>query len=148
MRAFETGLAEHRAGQGNRSRPRESLFALFGGPAAWFLQLCAGYALASEPCFRGGYRVAAPVPALQWTWPAMILAMAAAIAISLLSLLVSWRTFKRTREEGAGDAHPPIGVSEGRTRFLALWGVLLGSGFALASTFTAVAFLTLPRCAG
>jgi hypothetical protein len=148
MSALETGLAEPKAGHAYRVRPRESFFALFGGPVAWFLQLCAGYALASEPCFRDGYRVAAPLPALQWTWPAMILVMALAIAISLLSLLVSWRTFKRTREDGAGDAHQSISVSEGRTRFLALWGVLLGSGFALATTFTAVAFLTLPRCAG
>jgi hypothetical protein len=132
----------------NRATPRESFFALFGGPVAWFLQLCAGYALASEPCFRDGYRAAAPLPALQWTWPAMILAMGVAIAVSLLALLVSWRTFNRTREDGAGDAHPPVGVSEGRTRFLALWGVLLGSGFALATALTAVAFLTLPRCAG
>jgi hypothetical protein len=112
---------------------RGSFFGLFGGPLAWFVQLCCGFALASQPCFRGGNRVAAPPPALQWTWPAMILLMAAAVAIALLSLLVSWRTFTR---------------STGRTRFLALWGILLGGSFALAAAFTAVAFLTLPRCAG
>jgi hypothetical protein len=116
-----------------RGRLRESFFGLFGGPIAWFLQLCCGYALASQPCFRGGNRMTAPSPALQWTWPAMILLMAAAVAIALLSLMVSWHTFTR---------------STGRTRFLALWGVLLGGSFALAAAFTAVAFLTLPRCAG
>jgi hypothetical protein len=114
-------------------RLRESFFGLFGGPLAWFVQLCCGFALASQPCFLGGTRVAAPPPALQWTWPAMIFLMAAAVAIALLSLLVSWRTFTR---------------STGRTRFLALWGILLGGSFALAAAFTAVAFLTLPRCAG
>jgi hypothetical protein len=31
---------------------------------------------------------------------------------------------------------------------LALWGVFLGSAFALAAAITAVAFITLPRCAG
>jgi hypothetical protein len=35
-----------------------------------------------------------------------------------------------------------------RTRFLALWGALLGGGFALATAITGVAFVTLPRCAG
>ena len=32
--------------------------------------------------------------------------------------------------------------------FCALWGVVLGSGFALATLVTGVAFVFLPRCAG
>jgi heme/copper-type cytochrome/quinol oxidase subunit 4 len=39
-------------------------------------------------------------------------------------------------------------VDTERTHFLALWGILLGSGFALAVAITAVAFATVPRCAG
>jgi len=131
-----------------RVKLHESFFGLFGGPFAWYLQLCAGYALASEPCFRGGDRIVAPVPALQWTLAAMILSMAAAVVVALLSLLVSWRAYRRTQDEAPGGTAHVAEAGAGRTRFLALWGVLLGGSFALSTAITGVAFLTLPRCAG
>jgi predicted histidine transporter YuiF (NhaC family) len=121
---------------------------VLGGPLAWYLQLCSGYALASQPCFRDGLRMAAPLRTAQWTWPAMILIMIAAMVVALLALLVSWRTFQRTRTEASGDAAHLSEVGSGRTRYLALWGVLLGAAFALATAISAVAFMTLPRCAG
>jgi hypothetical protein len=131
-----------------RAKLHESFFGLFAGPIAWFLQFCASYALASEPCFRGGERLAAPVPALQWTLLAMILSMAAAVVIALLSLLVSWRAYRRTKGEAPGATAHLVEAGPGRTRFLSLWGVLLGGAFAVATAMTGVAFLTLPRCAG
>jgi len=138
----------HPAPHANRVGLRESFFGLFGGPVAWLLQLCAGYALASDSCFREGIRTSAPPPGLEWTWPAMILITAAAVLMALLSLLVSWRAFKRTRQEAGGDSHHLAEAGSGRTRFLALWGMLLGSSFAIAAAMTAVAFFTLPRCGG
>ncbi len=136
------------APQAHRVKLHESFFGLLGGPIAWFLQFCAGYALASEPCFRGGARIAAPIPALQWTLPAMILSTAGAVAIALLALLVSWRAYRRTKDEAPGETAHLMEAGAGRTRFLSLWGVLLGSAFAVATAMTGVAFLTLPRCAG
>jgi len=123
-------------------------FGVLGGPLAWFIQLCAGYALASAPCFRDGVRVIAPLPVLQWTWPAMIIAMLASVAIALLALGVSWRVFRRTQQEAGGGSVHFLEMGAGRTRFLALWGVLLGSAFAIATAMTALAFTLLPRCAG
>lgn len=126
-----------------------NFFGLFAGPLAWYLQLCTGYALASVPCFNGdGDRLRAPIATLQWTWMAMIVAMGAAVLISLLSLAISWRTYRRTQDEAQGDAQHLLESGEGRTRFLAMWGVFLGSAFAVASAMTAVAFITIPRCAG
>jgi hypothetical protein len=148
MSGSEQCLNRHSAPYAGRVKQHESFFSLFGGPLAWYLQLCAGYALASQPCFRDRHRVAVPLPALQWTWTAMVLAMIAAVALALLSLLVSWRVFRRTGEEAPEGSTQSIEASAGRTRFLALWGVFLGSAFALAAAITAVAFITLPRCAG
>jgi hypothetical protein len=132
----------------HRSKLHESFFGLFGGPIAWFLQFCAGYTLASEPCFRAGERLATPVPALQWTLLAMCLSMTAGVAVALLSLIVSWRAYRRTKDEASGERAHPVETGAGRARFLSLWGVLLGSTFAVATAMTGVAFLTLPRCAG
>jgi hypothetical protein len=127
---------------------RESFFALFAGPIAWFLQLCVGYGLASEACFRDGTRTVAPVSSLQWTWPAMILITFAAVIVGLLSMLASWRAFSRTRAEATDDSHRLLESGSGRTRFLALWGMMLGGVFALTAAMTFLAFVTLPRCAG
>jgi hypothetical protein len=132
----------------DRVAPRELFFGLWGGPLAWYVQLCAGFALASQPCFRGGMRLAAPLRGAQWTWPAMILIMISAVVVALLALLVSSRAFRRTRTEGSGDAAHLSEVGTGRTRYLALWGVLLSAAFALAAAISAVAFITVPRCAG
>jgi hypothetical protein len=148
MTAPELTSGRHSAPRSARVKLVESLFGLLGGPIAWYLQLCGGYALASEPCFRAGHRTSAPPPGLNWTWPTMILLMAAAVAIALVSLLVSWHAFKRTRAGVLNEAHQFMPVDTERTHFLALWGILLGSGFALAAAITAVAFFTVPRCAG
>lgn len=126
----------------------ETFFSVFGGPIAWLCQVCGGYALASQPCFVGGARVAAPPAGAYWTWPAMIILMVSAVMVALVALLVSWRAYLRTRNEVLGDEAHLLEIGSGRTRFLALWGIVLGGGFALATAFTAVGFLTLPRCAG
>ncbi len=48
-----------------------------------------------------------------------------------------------------GDACPSInGVGRGARTFSGAVGVALGSGFALTAALTAVAFMTIPRCAG
>lgn len=148
MNAPQQGLSLHPAPHADRVNSFEGLFGLFGGPLAWYLQLCAGYAMASAPCIRAGSRMSAPLSTLQWTWLVMILSTTAAFAIALFALLVSWRIFRRTKEEAAGGTAQLIEVGAGRTRFLALWGVLLSIGFALATAITALAFPMLPRCAG
>jgi hypothetical protein len=148
MNAAPQDMSRHPAPHADRVKMGEIFFGVLGGPLAWYLQLCAGYALASTPCFRDGVRIAAPPPVLQWTWPAMIVAMLAGIAIALLALAVSWLAFRRTQQEAAGGSAHLLEVGAGRTRFLALWGVLLGSAFAVATAITALAFILLPRCAG
>lgn len=78
----------------------------------------------------------------------MVLVMLAAVTVALLSLLISWRAFRHTRSETPGGAAHLSETGSGRTRFLALWGMLLGASFGLATAMSAVAFITLPRCAG
>ncbi|HEY3851771.1 MAG TPA: hypothetical protein VGL87_12405 [Steroidobacteraceae bacterium] len=138
----------HPAPHADRVSAKESCFGLLAGPLAWFAQLSCGYALASGPCFRSGYRLSAPPSDLHWTWPAMVLLTAVAVAISLAGFMVSMRIFRRTRDETHGGPHHLMEVGAGRTRFLALWGMVLGAGFALAAAITAVAFVAVPRCAG
>ncbi len=126
----------------------ESFFALFGGPSAWLLQLCGGFALASQPCFLDGERRWLPRLGTQWTWSVLLALMSIAVIVALCALLISWRAYRRTRFEQPGDHHQVMEVGAGRTRFLALWGIVLASGSVVATATTALAFIFLVRCSG
>jgi hypothetical protein len=122
-------------------------FGLVGGPAAWYLQLCAGYVLASGPCFPHDTRRPTPLDGFAWTWPALIAILIFGVLVALAAFWVSWRTLNRV-QHGPSEKHPVLEANIGRTRFLALWGMVYGAGFALATLVTAVAYIVLPRCAG
>jgi len=124
------------------------VFGVGGGPLAWFLQLNAGYALASWPCFPGVHRMQAPMEGYGWSWPLMVAIMFAATLIALAALWVSWRNFQKTRGEVPTGPGHLAEAGAGRSCFLALWGVVFGGGFALASLVTGVAFIAVPRCGG
>lgn len=120
-------------------------FGVVGGPLAWFSQFCAGYALASWPCFPKAERSLVPLTGYNWTWPAMIAVLIAGVIVALCAFLVSLRGYRRSA--GATDRAEPVDDRGSRRHFLALWGMVLGAGFALATVITAVAFIVLPRCA-
>ena len=148
MNADHQSLSHHPAPHRHKVHKLESAFALWGGPAAWFLQLCAGYALSSWPCFPHDLRLSSPPPSYQWTAATSDWISIVALTIAIVSLIVSARILNRTREEVSGDHGELLERGTGRTRFLGMWGLLLGAGFAVATIFDAPGLLILPRCAG
>jgi amino acid transporter len=148
MSADHGALGQHPAPHRGRVGRTNAAFGVIAGPAAWFIELCGGYALASAQCYSQADRTLEPLSRAAWTWPAMIALLIACVLVALAAVVVSARTFARTRAESGGDYKHLMEVGAGRTRFLALWGVLLGAGFALATALTAVAFVVVPRCAG
>jgi hypothetical protein len=147
MNAIEQGVGHDAAPEQPAQRVRGSFFALFGGPLAWFLQLIAGFAFASNPCFSNGERDVVPHLSADSTSAAMIALMIIACAVALLATLISWRRYSRTAEQNT-DLPPVVELGSRRTRFLSLWGIFLGGGSVIVTALTAVAFFVLPRCAG
>ncbi len=148
MNMTSTSSDPHPAPHADRVKTAEIFFELFGGPIAWLVQLSGGYALVSDACGADGGHALMPFRAATWAWLGMIGLLCAAILVALFSLALSWAAFGRTREEAAGGKHHLMETGAGRTRFLALWGMVLGASFAVATIFTAVAFVAIPRCAG
>lgn len=142
------GLSHHPAPHAERLSTPMALFMLFGGPLAWFVQLGACVALIDWPCYPMMDRYAAPMPNYDWTRLASVAITVLCAAVALVAGAVSLAKLREVREESAGGHAELIEVGRGRTRFTALWGVVLGFGFALASVLTLVAFLMVPRCAG
>jgi hypothetical protein len=148
MNADHSSLSHHPAPRRHEASVPAIVFGLAAGPLAWFVQLCAGYTLASWPCFPLEQHRLVPQDGYAWTWGGIIAISVVAVIICVAAFLVSRRTFNRTRDEGQGGQQHLLEVGSGRTRFLALWGMVLGLGFAVATGMTAVAFFILPRCAG
>lgn len=123
-----------------------SAFGLLGGPAAWYMQLCAGYVLASGPCFPHDVRRPTPLDGFAWTWPALVAILIFGVLVALAACLVSRSLLRRTQHL-TPERHP-LEAEARRTQFLAFWGVVYGAGFAVATLVTAVAYIVLPRCAG
>jgi hypothetical protein len=148
MSADHASLSHHPAPQREHASAFASTFGLLGGPLAWFVQLCAGYGLASWSCFPKDQRGVTPVEGVSWSWPTMVVLWIAGVVIAIAAFLAAYRNFQQTRGEGRGDHAHLVEVGTGRTRFIALWGMLLGAGFAAATVLDVIAFLVLPRCAG
>ena len=139
---------QHPQPQPARIPPFTTAFGLLGGPFAWFVLLCAGYGLASWSCFPKDHRGVAPIEGVDWSWPTMVGLLAVCVIIASLSLLASWRVLQQTRQARERDYYHVIEDGDGRLAFLALWGVLLGAGFAITTLLNVIAYVVLPRCGG
>lgn len=124
------------------------VFALIAGPLAWFAQVCVGYALSTWPCYPNDRPMVAPLSGYEWTSLTLKLLHVIVIALALVAFIAGWISLRRTRAEAGGDELHLMEVGNGRTRFLALWGMLLGAAFTVTSVLTAFSQMVLPRCSG
>jgi hypothetical protein len=116
---------------------------IFAGPLAWFAELNIGYALASEPCFHAEQRLPFPDPRWGWTHAGLL-------GLALMCLLIAlWAFLSSTSalRQQSGSFHSTA-TAGSRPRFAALWGVVLGGGFFVATLLTGVGLVVLPRCGG
>ncbi|EQB05882.1 hypothetical protein [Sphingobium baderi] len=143
-----TGLSHHPATHADRLPPWRAAFILACGPAAWLLQLMVGASLTGWSCFPADERLWSEPAGLGWTRTAAIIVIAVAVLIAWASGAAAWSDLRRVRGEEEGGPAALAEIGHGRTRFIALWGLVLGVGSAAASLITLVAFLLVPRCAG
>lgn len=122
------------------------LFGVLGAPVAWGLQLVVNYGLASHICYVGDTPRTMPIWRSAWTVILVLNVLAALLALA--STALSYQRWQATRQEFHRNASEALEVREGRTRFLALWGVMTGSGFFLAILFNTIALFMVPQCIG
>jgi hypothetical protein len=124
--------------------PAALWFGLFGAPVAWSLQLLASYALVAHGCYPDAEPMTMPViPGLR----ALVLATGvAALAVALLAAGAAWRSWRAAQHEHKGGHEALLEAGEGRTRFMALSGMLLGAVFVLGIVMNVVPLLLLRPC--
>lgn len=120
------------------------LYGLIAAPCAWILAqvFCSG--LASRACHPKYEPLAAP--AFSGTSAAHSAALLVAGLICASGAAVAYRAWGRTRGEHRGGSQSLLQVGEGRSRFMALAGLLTSLGFLLAVLFSVPAAILVPLC--
>lgn len=123
------------------------LFAVLAGPVAWGLQLLINYALASYPCFPRDVPRVTVAPGWQGAWSIILTLNIIAALLALAGAVISHRKWRAARHEQI-NASSTREAESGRTRFLALCGVMTGCGFLVAIIFNTISVFMVPQCVG
>ena len=147
MTVSRIGPREHPSPHRDRVSAWISLLALAAGPAAWILQLAVDFGVATSVCEQDGAPRAASINP---GWGAedvfLICVNLACLAIALAGGWTAWAAWRRSQSEKPGGAHAVLDIGEGRTRFLALSGMLAASTFAVAIAFDTAWPLFISPC--
>ena len=73
---------------------------------------------------------------------------AAAFVICIAALIVAVVSWRRTRDEKPGDAHRLLGSGDGRTRFMAMAGIMTSALFLIGTALAALNLEGVPPCDG
>lgn len=129
-------------------RHRVGLAALFFGlgaaPFAWNMQLLFGAALSGHACYPRRTLLAVPMWPGVWWW--LLAIDVAGIALAVAGGLVAWRSWRLASNESSGSVHHLLDAGEGRTRFLAMFGILASCIFTLGLVFATAAMFLVPLC--
>lgn len=132
----------------DRVRLGPLFFGLVGGPAAWITQLVVSYGLASYSCYPRQHPLVRVPAGWHGIWYGLLALNVLAILVIISATAVSWQHWRVTRQEHSGPAQHALEAGEGRTRFLALVGIMTGLGFIVAALFDTVVLLAVPQCPG
>lgn len=128
-------------------RGKVSLLALWTGlvlaPAAWFLQLTIDTPLLSQACYPRDEPLGGPLPTLS----AVVLAVdLAALVAAVVGFVIAWRTWHHTRQEKPGRGQHLMASGEGRSRFMAMAGMLTSALVGIAVVYIGLLHLLLRDC--
>ena len=73
---------------------------------------------------------------------------AVAVVIGIAAGLVAFANWRRSRDEKPGDAHQLLGSGDGRTRFMAMAGMMTSLLFLIGIALAALNLVAVPPCGG
>lgn len=119
-------------------------FALFGGPAAWSIQLLVNYPLAAHFCYPRNVPLSAPTFGGLWTTLIVVnvLMLFTTLAAGAAAIVI-WRSAR----DGAAAPHDPVLESgTGRVRYMAYAAMLFSGLFLIAILMSAMPLFIVPVC--
>src|SRR5665213_997798 len=120
------------------------LFGIAAAPAAWNAQLLLSVALSGHACYPRDALLSVPL----WSglWSILLAISLVGIMVAVAGVLVAWRSWRHTFDEREGSAHQLLDLGEGRTRFMAMCGILSSALFLVALVFATAALYLVPLC--
>jgi len=119
-------------------------FGIAAAPVAWTLQLMFSSSLAGYACYP--HADPRTFPLWDGLSPVLLAISAGAFIIAVSGGGVAWNSWRQTRSERPGSAHHLMETGDGRTRFMAMCGLLTSTVFVIALAFGAVALSVVPLC--
>ncbi|CCD94264.1 conserved membrane hypothetical protein [Bradyrhizobium sp. ORS 375] len=120
------------------------LAALVAPPIGWSLHLLANYALASHACYPIDMPKSPVRPDL--LWGGLIAIDVVSLALSAASAFIAYSAWQTSRQEMAEHRAAMIEAGEGRTRFLAAWGLLTSALFFITVASDSASLWILKSC--
>ena len=113
-------------------------------PVAWALEMLMSYGISSNACPLT--RMPDPKPGFSGEAIVLIVLQLACLVATTASGLMSWRHWQRVRSEKTDSEHSHMTIGDGRSRFMALAGMLTAGMFAVAILFNVLEPMILPLC--
>jgi hypothetical protein len=120
------------------------MFGCCAAPIFWIGQLTLGYWASAEVCYGGDQPTVTEMPGTLHV--ALIVFDVTAIVAALAGGIVSVGAWRATQDEKKGGARHALHVGEGRSRFMALWGIMSSLWFLGAIVFNTIGSLMVPLC--
>lgn len=121
-------------------------FGLLGAPIAWSLQELVNVSLAGNACYPHDTPLSSPL----WTnlTGLALWVEAAALLVCVAAGLAALQTWRQSRSEKPGDAHRLLGSGDGRTRFMAMAGIMTSLLFLIGTALATLNLAAVPACGG
>jgi hypothetical protein len=80
------------------------------------------------------------------TWILLLVLTLLLLCVALGALYVAWRSWRAAHREQPDEEEELLEVGEGRTRFMAMSGILLSAVFSLLLIANLIALFAVPQC--
>ena len=120
-------------------------FGLLSAPLAWVLHLIVNYSIAGQSCLGAAEKEVGTLNSRDALSTIFIVDLGT-LALAVSAGYVAFELWKKTKDEKAGGAQRLIRAGEGRTRFMAMCGILTSTLFAVAIAVDALGSIVGPPC--
>jgi len=141
-----TGAPKHPAPARDQIAVGTLWFGLFGAAAAWSVQTIVNYIVASHTCFPRIYPLDVPTIGRAPLWWIVVIVSFVALVVGALGGLAAFRSWSATRHETGGHAHWALETGEGRTRFMAVAGLVTSAIFIIAILVNGASAVLVQPC--
>jgi hypothetical protein len=122
-------------------------FGFLGAPVAWSIHAVAAAAINSASCVMPrGQNAPEGIQAGSPAWIGMLVLSLLMLALAVVTFFTAWRSWSAVHAHEAGEEDDLLETSEGRTRFMAMAGMLLGGIFTLLIVLNSVTLFITPQC--